>query len=195
MDLIDPETLTGEYDIGEQVAYFNNRPLNVPQKAGLGQEPIVLGNTRAYKWVEVDLTNQRLYAYEDGRKIYDFPISSGKYGRTPTGVFRIWTKLRYTKMSGGSKENGTYYYLPNVPYTMFFYNDEVARDVGYAIHGAYWHMNFGHPMSHGCINMNIEEAGQVYYWAQPDLRGKSSIRATEDNPGTLIYIYGTAPWE
>ena len=61
-------------------------------------------------------------------------------------------------MTGGSKALGTYYNLPNVPYVMYYYQ-------GYGIHGAYWHNNFGHPMSHGCVNMKPEEAGIVFNWA------------------------------
>ena len=159
------------------------------------KEEVVLGGTNLGKRIEIDLTNQHLYAYEDNQRIYDFLISSGKWGRTPTGNFRIWIKLRYTLMTGGSKLLSTYYYLPNVPYTMFFYNDVVPQWRGFGIHGTYWHSNFGHPMSHGCINMKTEEAELLYYWAQPDLLGKSSIWASADNPGTEVVIYGDAPYE
>jgi lipoprotein-anchoring transpeptidase ErfK/SrfK len=134
-------------------------------------------------------------AYEGDQQIYNFLISSGKWGRTPTGNFRIWIKLRYTKMEGGSKALNTYYYLPNVPYVMYFYNDEIPKWRGYGLHGTYWHNNFGHPMSHGCINMKTEEAGLLYQWANPNLGDKTSDYATEDNPGTEIVIYGEAPWE
>jgi lipoprotein-anchoring transpeptidase ErfK/SrfK len=72
-------------------------------------------------------------------------------------------------MSGGSKELGTYYYLPNVPYIMFFYNDQYAKKLGFSIHGAYWHNNFGKPMSHGCINMKPAEAAVIYNWAEVNL--------------------------
>lgn len=192
---IDPETLEAEYDASAKLAYFRNNKIEVPDLTALADVPKVLGNSRAYKWIEVDLTNQKLYAYEDGRKVFEFLVSTGTYDRTPTGVFRIWTKIRSTKMSGGSKELGTYYYLPNVPYVMFFYNDEVPMRIGYSLHGTYWHDNFGHPMSHGCINMKTEEVAELYYWAQPDLQGKPSMRATQDNPGTLIYIYGQMPRE
>jgi len=195
MKPIDPHNLTGEYCPAEKLAYFNNRPLEIPDFSDLKEPPQVLGVTRSYKWIEVDLTNQKLFAFEDGRKVFEYLISSGKYGRTPTGVFRIWSKFKYTKMEGGSKELGNYYYLPNVPYVLFFYNDKVAQHVGYSIHGTYWHDNFGHPMSHGCINMKTEEVEQLYYWANPDLQGKPSIRASEDNQGTLVYIYGEAAWE
>jgi len=71
-------------------------------------------------------------------------------------------------MSGGSKELGTYYYLPNVPYILFFYNDKVEKKTGYSIHGTYWHNNFGTPMSHGCINMKTSEAEIIYNWADPN---------------------------
>ncbi len=74
--------------------------------------------------------------------------------RTPTvvGRFRIQTKLTSTRMSGPG------YDLPGVPYTMYFYK-------GYAIHGTYWHNNFGRPMSHGCINMRTPDAAWLFNWA------------------------------
>jgi len=155
----------------------------------------ILGQTTANKRIEIDLTNQRLYAYEDNNLVYNFLISSGKWARTPTGTFQIWTKLRYSKMEGGSKAINTYYYLPNVPFTMYFYNDATPKSRGFSLHGTYWHSNFGHPMSHGCINMKTEEAEQIYYWALPDLQGKKSIYASADNPGTPVTIYGEAVWE
>jgi len=68
-------------------------------------------------------------------------------------------------MSGGSKENGTYYYLPNVPYILFYYNNQVPKQYGYSLHGTYWHDNFGTPMSHGCINMKTEDVAQIFNWA------------------------------
>lgn len=190
---IEPEEIKADYSFKEKLAVFEGRQMAL-SRFDLRQKPVaVLGDSTEEKRIEVDLTNQRLYAFEGERKVFDFLISSGKWGRTPTGEFRIWIKLRYTKMEGGSKALRTYYYLPNVPYTMYFYNDKVPQARGYGIHGAYWHNNFGHPMSHGCINMKIEEAGQLYYWAQPDLRGSPSIRATADNQGTRIVIYGKAP--
>jgi len=194
--IIDPQTLTGEYDPSTATAVFNNQTLPLPGLAQIGPPPpSVLGQTTANKRIEVDLTNQRLYAYEDNNLIYNFLISSGKWGRTPTGTFQIWTKLRYTKMEGGSKTLNTYYYLPNVPYVMYFYNSDVPKYKGYGLHGTYWHDNFGHPMSHGCINMKTEEVEKLFYWARPDLQGKSSIYASADNPGTTVIIYGRAPLE
>jgi lipoprotein-anchoring transpeptidase ErfK/SrfK len=194
---VDPATVTAEFDRVDRQAVFDNRSLLIPTSVFSAKEPNVnvLGDTSQAKRIEVDLTNQRLMAYEGDQQIYNFLISSGKWGRTPTGNFRIWIKLRYTKMSGGSKALNTYYYLPNVPYVMYFYNDEIPKWRGYGLHGTYWHSNFGHPMSHGCINMKTEEAGLLYQWANPNLGDKASGYASEDNPGTEIVIYGDAPWE
>jgi len=193
---LDFQSLTGNFTPSEKKAVFNNSSVPAPKLlAHDNSNNQVLGESNSKKRIEVDLTNQRLYAYEGDTKVYDFLVSTGKWGATPTGTFKIWIKLRYTLMSGGSQALGTYYYLPNVPYTMYFYNDEIPQYRGYGIHGTYWHSNFGHPMSHGCINMKTEEVEQLYSWALPDTQGQGSISATADNPGTEIVIYGTAPAE
>lgn len=192
---VDFEHETGAFDPFAKIGEFNGHKVPIPPES---KEPPrkVLGDTTAEKRIEVDLSQQRLYAFEGDRKVFDFLISSGKWGRTPTGEFTIWTKFRYTKMSGGSKELHTYYYLPNVPYVMFFSNAEVAASRGFSLHGTYWHDNFGHPMSHGCINMKTSEVEQLYYWAGPVLPdGVQSGPATKDNPGTKIIIYGEPPSE
>ena len=187
--------LSGEYDPDETEGFFMGRVVQFPKYVAHDLAlPPVLGENTDQKRIEVDLTNQRIYTYEGNRLVHNFLVSTGKWGRTPTGVFKIWIKLRSTKMSGGSKALGTYYYLPNVPYTMYFYNDQVPKHIGYGIHGAYWHNNFGHPMSHGCINMKEEEVAQIYAWASPT-GDKNTIHATDDNPGTQVVIYGTAPNE
>jgi lipoprotein-anchoring transpeptidase ErfK/SrfK len=132
-------------------------------------QPSILGDTSVNytgnKRILVDLTSQHLYAYEGDAVVYDFLISSGTYNRTPTGTYNVWTKVVSQKMSGGSKENGDYYYLPRVPYIMFFSNNNVAKQKGFSIHGAYWHNKFGQPMSHGCINMRPSESAILYQWA------------------------------
>ncbi len=195
---LDIDGLTGEYDPLHTTAIFNNEMVFVPSQQFADAH--VLGDDDSediedpdYKRIEVDLTNQKLYAFEGDKKVMEFLVSTGKWGKTPTGEFRIWTKLRYTRMSGGSKELRTYYNLPNVPFTMFFSNAEIPASRGFGIHGTYWHDNFGHPMSHGCVNMKTEEVEQLYYWANPELGEEKSIRATKDNPGTKIIIYGKAP--
>lgn len=194
----------GSYDNSKKTAIFHGQKYQVPAeitKFSLSYEDIVF-DTEEYinsdvlgskskkdKRIEVDLNAQKLYAYEGDKKKMSFSVSTGKWGLTPTGEFRIWSKLKYTLMTGGSKIYGTYYYLPNVPYTMYFYQ-------GYGIHGTYWHDNFGHPMSHGCVNMKIEDAGKLFNWAKPTVpSNRNSINSTTDNPGTKVVIYGTTPRE
>lgn len=150
---------TGEFE-GDQRAEFLNRLIGFRDRIST-QRADILGETtqpKGEKWIEVDLSDQKLYMKEGDTNAGSFLISAGKWAPTLTGEWRIWTKLRYARMQGGSKALGTYYDLPNVPYTMYYYQ-------GYGIHGAYWHNNFGHPMSHGCINMRPEEAGVVFKWA------------------------------
>jgi lipoprotein-anchoring transpeptidase ErfK/SrfK len=105
------------------------------------------------KWIEIDLSSQRLYAHVGQQTVLTAVVSTGtRYYPTVRGRFRIYAKYRSTRMTGPG------YDLPNVPWTMYFYG-------GYAIHGAYWHNNFGTPMSHGCVNMKIPEAKWLFDWA------------------------------
>jgi hypothetical protein len=194
---IDIKSLTGLYSPDEKIGIFHGLKITanyVPLLTFNFNNRNVLGlNNLNNKRLEVDLTNQRIYAFDGNDKVFDFLISSGKWGRTPTGEFTIWGKFRYVHMVGGNPLIGTYYNLPNVPYVMFFYNQEIAKDRGFSIHGTYWHSNFGHPMSHGCVNMKTEEAEKLYYWANPDLSDNQSILTSTGNPGTRVIVYGTAP--
>lgn len=118
----------------------------------------VLGTseTKKEKHIYVDLSTQKLFAYEGPDQFMKTYISSGRWGRTPVGTFNIWMKLRATRMSGG--QGVDYYDLPNVPHVMYFYHD-------FGLHGAYWHNNFGHTMSHGCVNMRLIDAKTLFEWA------------------------------
>ena len=93
-------------------------------------------------------------------------------------------------MSGG--QGADYYYLPNVPYVMFFSGSGISAGRGFSLHGAYWHNNFGHAMSHGCVNMRTVDAQKLYYWVDPPAEGNIGV-STKDSPGTKITIYGKAP--
>ncbi len=105
------------------------------------------------RWIDVNLTTQMLYAYEGDTLVNTYLISSGTWEHpTVTGQYNIYVKYRYTDMAGPG------YYLPNVPYTMYFYK-------GYGLHGTYWHNNFGTPMSHGCVNLATPDAAWLFDWA------------------------------
>ena len=176
------------------IGYVDQQVITPPAiDLSLAQTPSnVLGDSTVTgeKHIYVDLAKQTLYAYQGNTLFMQTLISSGKWHPTPTGDYKIWIKLRSTRMSGG--EGDDYYNLPNVPYVMFFYNAEVPKSAGYSLHGAYWHNNFGHPMSHGCINMREVDVAKLYNWASPQTEGNTTL-ATADNDGTPVTIYGQAP--
>ena len=105
------------------------------------------------RWVDVDLTHQMVYAYTGSQVVNSFLASTGTAAHpTVTGQFHIYVKYLYADMRGPG------YYLPKVPYTMYFHD-------GYGLHGTYWHHNFGHPMSHGCINLRTSDAQWLFDFA------------------------------
>ena len=109
------------------------------------------------RWIDVNLTAQQLVAYEGDTPVFDTLVSSGTYNHpTVTGQFRIWLRFQSQTMDG--RRLGYDYYLPNVPYVMYFYQD-------YALHGTYWHNNFGTPMSHGCVNLPTPAAEWIFNWS------------------------------
>jgi len=111
-------------------------------------------------WVEVDLYEQTFAAYEGPRMVYAGLISSG-LNRWPTeeGLFQVWSRFLQTKMSGAEGKED-YYFVEDVPYTMYF-----DRRNEIALHGAYWHDRYGYKHSHGCVNMPVRDAEWVYYWS------------------------------
>jgi len=145
-------------------------PIDMPKNAG--------------KWIRVDLSEQTLIAYEGDQPLRGFIVSTGLPGTpTVTGTFHIRMKVRSQRMEGGSPALGNYYNLPNVQWVQYFYED-------YGFHGTYWHNNFGHPMSHGCINMTNADAKWLWDWAGPKWDGKSIWHSsTDDDPGTLVIVH------
>jgi lipoprotein-anchoring transpeptidase ErfK/SrfK len=105
------------------------------------------------RWLQVDLSSQRLIAWEGSTPVYAVIVSTGKAATpTVTGVFEVQSMHRVTRMRGAD------YDVPDVPWTMYYYR-------GYAIHGAYWHHNFGTPVSHGCVNVAVDHAEWFFNWA------------------------------
>lgn len=172
--------------VNNAVGIFHGRHVPAPN-ISLAQDTntsSVLGTTAPHgeKHIYVNLETQMLSAFEGDTLFMHTPVSTGLWGRTPKGDFTIWTKFRATRMSGGS--GADYYDLPNVPYVMFFSNNEVAASRGYSIHGTYWHNNFGHAMSHGCVNMKTTDVAKLFAWADGPAEGAE---------GTTITIYGDPP--
>jgi len=140
------------------VGLFQGKKIIPPKILSLTQsnQPVLgVSTQKEEKHIYVDLANQILYAFEGKSLFLKTFIASGKWGPTPVGNFHIWEKLISTRMAGG--EGADAYDLPNVPYVMYFHND-------FGLHGAYWHDNFGHAMSHGCVNMRQVDAKKLFEW-------------------------------
>jgi len=126
----------------------------------------ISSNNEDVLWIDVSISQQKVYAMQGDRKVREFVVSTGtdKYP-TITGNYNIYVKYLKADMSG--VDDGIPWFLADVPYVMYFYS-------GYGLHGTYWHDNFGTAMSHGCINLNIEDAEWLYDFA---------------TIGTLVYIH------
>ncbi|KKU10306.1 MAG: hypothetical protein UX13_C0015G0015 [Candidatus Woesebacteria bacterium GW2011_GWB1_45_5] len=106
------------------------------------------------KEIVVELSTQQVFVYENGELLNTFLVSTGTSEHpTVQGHFPIWIKLESDRMTGPG------YDLKGVPWVMYFYQ-------GYGLHGTYWHNNFGHPMSHGCVNLRTEDAKWLFDWAE-----------------------------
>jgi lipoprotein-anchoring transpeptidase ErfK/SrfK len=108
--------------------------------------------------VVVSLSMQALWAYENGEVVRSTYVSTGMEGTpTPVGLFWVNNKFPIETMEGTIA--GEDYLVKDVPDVMYF------NDQGDALHGAYWHSNFGVPMSHGCVNLPLDVAAWMYEWA------------------------------
>ena len=130
-----------------RIARTAKRPSNVPADG---------------KWIHVDLGEQTLVAYEGDKPVYATLISSGKEGyEPPTGLFEVQQKYISTTMNATDPIDG-FYEVEEVPWTLYYHG-------GYALHGAYWHTDFGKVRSHGCTNIAPVDARWLYYWSEPEV--------------------------
>lgn len=140
------------------------------------------------RWIDVDIQNQVLTAYEGDRPVFATLVSTGKgkgksIQATPAGVHRIWVKLRSSDMDNLEDEDASRYYaIQDVPWVMFFQK-------GYGLHGTFWHRSFGKVRSHGCVNLTPLDAQRLFRWTGPTLpAGWNAVLPTEYDPGTLIRV-------
>jgi len=113
------------------------------------------------RWIEVNLFEQTLATYDQGRLMFATLVASGlePYWTRP-GLFQIYKKLDATPMSGSFElDRSDFYYLQDVPFTMYY-------DGARALHGAYWRHRLGFPQSHGCVNLSIADAHWLFNWAK-----------------------------
>jgi lipoprotein-anchoring transpeptidase ErfK/SrfK len=113
---------------------------------------------KAQKTIVVSVGQQMLWAYKGNKVVLSSYVSTGRAGfDTPIGSFAVLSKLPSQTMEGVI--GGEYYNVPDVPWVLYFTNG------GHALHGTYWHNNFGTPMSHGCVNLPLDVAAWLYDWA------------------------------
>jgi hypothetical protein len=143
------------------------------------------------KWIDVNLTRKTLVAVEGDKPVYAALVSPGKRSKTKkkdhpthTGVFRIREKHIAVTMDGdGTVAGDLPYSIEDVPFVEYY-------DGSYALHGAFWHSNFGREMSHGCVNLSPLDAKKIFFWSEPRLpRGWHAVWATNENRGTLVSIH------
>lgn len=134
-------------------------------------------------WVSIDLYEQVLIAYEGKKPVFATLVATG-LPRWPTyeGLFNIYFRRTREDMTWG-KPGDDFYFLEEVPWTMFF-------DEGRALHGAYWHDGFGYRRSHGCVNMSITDAHWLYEWVAEDMGSRASADI-EEGPAVYVYSSGT----
>ena len=114
------------------------------------------------RWIHVDLDEQVLVAYEGDRAVFVTLVSTGKAGyETPRGQYRVRRKFVSRRMTGPDPDTGTYD-IAEVPWAQYYHG-------GYALHGAYWHDEFGQVRSHGCTNLPPSAARWLFRWTAPNI--------------------------
>ena len=140
------------------------------------------GVKRNDKWIEIDLYEQTLAAYEGNRMVYATLVSSGlSWWQTEEGLFQVWAKVKQDKMSG-REGHLDYYFLEDVPWTIYF-------NRSYALHAAYWHDRFGYTHSHGCVNLPPRDAKWLFDWATPATGPRNWTVATDEDVGTWVWVH------
>jgi hypothetical protein len=137
------------------------------------------------KWIDVNQRRQTLVAFEGGTPVFVTLFSSGRNEHeTPVGAFHIREKHIASTMDGDADTatDGPYS-IEDVPYIQYF-------NGGYALHGAFWHAEFGRVKSHGCVNLAPWDAKGIFGWTDPQLpEGWHSVVATKDRPGTRVVVH------
>lgn len=158
-------------------------------RARQASPPSGIGEDSETRWIDVDLAQQTLVAYIGKAPVFATVVSTGTGAQgtdraTPIGTHRIWLKIFTTKMSNLDNEDvEKHYALEDVPWVQFF-----SKAV--ALHGAFWHRNFGHVHSHGCVNLAPIDARWLYAFTSPHLPiGWTAVFPTAVEQGTVIRVH------
>ncbi|MDB5219106.1 MAG: hypothetical protein JWO86_7033 [Myxococcaceae bacterium] len=175
-----------ESDDGAAQGWMRAREIS---RARLAPPPAEAGGDAATeRWIDVDLVQQTIVAYEGTKPVFASLVSTGKGPpksdfATPVGVHRIWVKIFTTKMDNLEKEDiEKHYALEDVPWVQFF-------DKAVALHGVFWHRDLGHIHSHGCVNLAPIDARWLYAFTSPHLPiGWTAVYPTKTEPGTVVRV-------
>jgi len=137
------------------------------------------------KWIDVSIKQETLVLYEGDKPVFVTLVSAGKDGVKPKGefatvqgTFRVREKHVAATMDGDTA--GELYSIDDVPYIQYFHSS-------YALHGAFWHGEFGRVRSHGCVNLSPADAKRVFMWTEPQLpQGWHAVWSDEAHPGTRV---------
>jgi len=174
-----PVTIYAQEQVGDEEMWYLIGPDQWVEQQAISKVTVdpPPGTGPGERWIEVDLFEQTLAAYEGERMVYATLISSGRPGSTWTdsGLFHIWGKFAAAKMSNPDTEDGHpgWYYLEDVPWTLYFNGPT-------ALHAAYWHDAFGFTRSHGCVNLSPADAKWLFDWA---------------SVGTTVWVHNTPPFQ
>jgi hypothetical protein len=142
------------------------------------------GVAQGARWVDVDLDQQLVVAYEGSQAVFATLASTGKgKDATPTGVFHITRKKRHTTMRNDRSKKQSYSVA--VPWPVYF-------NKGFAFHSTYWHNGFGSPRSHGCVNLSPSDATKLYSFVGPEMpAGWTVVYGHKSQPGTAIHVHSS----
>jgi lipoprotein-anchoring transpeptidase ErfK/SrfK len=140
------------------------------------------------KWVDVSIKEQSLVAYRGQRPVYVTLVSTGRDGlmdpettnSTVRGTFMIYQKDVSSTMDG-DEDRADSFNLHDVPFVQYFHK-------GYALHGTYWHDEFGHVRSHGCVNLAPADAAWLFEWTDPEVP-PSWHGVINKERGTVVYVH------
>ncbi|MGE3636595.1 MAG: L,D-transpeptidase [Sandaracinaceae bacterium] len=191
LTIVGEETIGGTpYYVGANGRLYREQDV---RRIGPARRPRQVGEHD--KWIEVNLSEQYVVAYEGDTPVYVTLTSTGRAYHpddpdsnflTPTGTYRIRAKHLAATMDGDTAADGPYS-IHDVPYVMYF-------QLAYALHGAFWHRAFGYPRSHGCVNLAPRDAQWIFNWSDPYVpQGWHGAYPTEDHPGTWVWIHGETP--
>jgi hypothetical protein len=183
-DLVHVREENGDMVRVDDGAWMTARDLARPRASA--PPPEVVGPNE--HWVDVDLATQTLVAYEGAKPVYATLVSTGRGGAgtpsaTPPGTHRIWVKILASTMDDVERDElDAHYSLEDVPYVQFF-------DHAVGLHGTYWHRDFGHVRSHGCVNLAPADAHWMFSFTEPRLpAGWTAAYPTVVDQGSVVRV-------